>query len=98
MRGCHDIGGMIAGPVERSGKGTPGWALLAEALRALIDSRYCLHEQRRRIEAFGPETYAKLGYHERRIVALAEALAEKDIVGADELARRMAALRRRATE
>ena len=98
MRGCHDIGGMIAGPLDRREKETPSWARLAEALRALIDARYGLHEQRRRIEALGPETYAKLGYHELRIVAMAQALAEKDIVGEDELARRMAALGRRATE
>ena len=95
MRSHHDIGGMIAGPVDRTEKAVPGWARLAEALRALIDARYCLHEQRRRIEALGPEAYARLGYHELRITALAGALAEKDIVAADELARRMAELRNR---
>ena len=92
MRSHHDIGGMVAGPVDRSVAPVPGWARLAEALRALIDSRYCLHEQRRRIEELGPEAYARLGYHELRIAALAGALAEKGIVGEDELARRMAAL------
>ena len=92
MRSHHDIGGMIAGPVDRAVKPTPGWARLAEALRALIDSRYCLHEQRRRIEDFGPEVYARLGYHELRIAALAGALAEKGIVGENEIAQRMAEL------
>ena len=95
MRSHHDIGGMIAGPVDRTAGATPGWARLAEALRALIDSRYCLHEQRRRIEELGPAEYARLGYHELRIAALAKALAEKNIVGEDELARRMAALKDR---
>ena len=91
----HDIGGMIAGPIRRAetAETTPGWARLAEALRALIDRRYCLHEQRRRIEELGPEDYARLGYHQLRIAAMAGALAEKGIVGADELARRMEALR-----
>ena len=93
MRSHHDMGGMIAGPVDRTVKATPGWARLAEALRSLIDSRYCLHEQRHRIEELGPGEYARLGYHELRITAMAKALAEKDIVGEDELARRMAALR-----
>ena len=93
MRSHHDIGGMIAGPVDRSETATPGWARLAEALRALVDARYCLHEQRRRIEALGPEAYARLGYHELRITALAEALAERDIVAPDALARRMETLR-----
>ncbi len=96
MRGYHDIGGMIAGPINRMEKEIPDWARLTEALRALIDSRYCLHEQRRRIEELGPEAYAKLGYHELRITAMARMLAEKNIVGEDELARRMAALGRRA--
>lgn len=96
MRSHHDIGGMIAGPVERIETATPGWARLAEALRALIDARYCLHEQRRRIEELGPEAYARLGYHQLRLTAMAKALAEKDILAEDELARRMAALRRRA--
>ena len=95
MRSHHDIGGMIAGPVDRTVKATPGWARLAEALRALIDSRYCLHEQRRRIEELGPAEYARLGYHELRITALATALVEKNIVGKDEIVRRMAALRDR---
>ena len=89
MRSHHDIGGMIAGPIRRAETATPGWARLAEALRALIDRRYCLHEQRRRIEELGPEDYARLGYHQLRIAAMAE----KGIVGADELARRMEALR-----
>ena len=93
MRSHHDIGGMVAGPVDRTAKATPGWARLAEALRALIDSRYCLHEQRRRIEELGPAEYARLGYHELRITALAKALVEKNIVGEDELVRRMAALK-----
>ena len=92
MRSHHDIGGMIAGPIDRTERAVPGWARLAEALRALIDVRYGLHEQRRRIEALGPEAYARLGYHELRVTALAQALAEKDIVAADELARRIAEL------
>ena len=95
MRSHHDMGGMIAGPVDRTVKATPGWARLTEALRSLIDSRYCLHEQRRRIEELGPAEYARLGYHELRITALAKALAEKNIVGENELARRMAELRDR---
>lgn len=95
MRSHHDIGGMIAGPVDRTLKATPAWARLAEALRSLIDARYCLHEQRRRIEELGPAEYARLGYHELRITAMAEALAERNVIGEDELARRMDALRRR---
>lgn len=95
MRSHHDIGGMIAGPVDRSARATPGWARLTEALRSLIDARYCLHEQRRWIEELGPAEYARLGYHELRITALAKALVEKNIVGEDELARRMAALKDR---
>ena len=95
MRSHHDIGGMIAGPVDRALKATPAWARLAEALRSLIDPRYCLHEQRRRIEELGPAEYARLGYHELRITAMAKALAEKNVIGEDELARRMDALRKR---
>ena len=98
MRSHHDIGGMIAGPVDRTVTATPRWARLAEALRSLIDSRYCLHEQRRRIEELGPGDYARLGYHELRITALAKALAEKNIVSEAELARRMAELRDRNGE
>ena len=98
MRSHHDIGGMIAGPVDRTLKATPAWARLAEALRSLIDPRYCLHEQRRRIEELGPAEYARLGYHELRITAVAKALAEKNVIGEDELARRMDALRRRKGE
>ena len=73
-------------------------ARLAEALRSLIDPRYCLHEQRRRIEELGPAEYARLGYHELRIIAMAKALAEKNVIGEDEFARRMDALRKKKGE
>ena len=95
MRRVHDMGGMMAGPIDRSEKGTPGWARLSEALRVLVNSTYCLHEQRRRIEDFSPEDYARLSYYELRITAMADALTERNIIGEDELAQRMGEIRKR---
>ena len=102
MRGYHDIGGQTDheawGPIDRTEHATPDWALLSEALRRLVDDRYCLHEQRRRIEGLGADVYATLTYYELRLTAMAEALTEKGVVDRAELDARMAALRDRGRD
>lgn len=89
MRGYHDIGGQPAGPIDRADKVMPDWARMSEALRVLVDDYYCLHEQRRKIEELGADVYARLGYFELRITAMARMLVEKGMIGQDELDRRM---------
>lgn len=85
MRAYHDIGGLPGGPIDKTVHDVPDWALLAEGLRGVLGERYRLHEQRRVIEELGPELYAKLGYFELRVEAMARILSEKGIVTAEEL-------------
>ena len=97
MRGYHDIGGLAAGrgPIDKSVRPVPKWAFLVEAMRSALGERYCLHEQRRKIEELGPEAYDRLGYFELRAAAMAETLIEKGIFTAVELAAKMARLGKR---
>jgi hypothetical protein len=92
MRGYHDIGGLRAGPIDRSVHRPPRWAYLVEAMRTLLGDRYCLHEQRRKIEELGEEAYARLGYFELRAAAMAETMIEKGYFTDTELAAKMASL------
>lgn len=94
VRAYHDIGGLPGGPIDKSVHDVPDWALLAEALRGILGPRYRLHEQRRVIEELGPELYARLGYFELRVEAMARILVEKGIVSPEELEARYARLKR----
>lgn len=90
----HDMGGLIAGPIERGEHDHAPWEKKVDALmRLLSDERrgvIRVDELRRAIEAFGPGIYDELGYYERWIRAITELLLEKGVIGVDELGREMA--------
>ncbi len=90
-RGYHDIGGDVraAGPVIRDSGPVPRWALLVEALRKTPGLRYCLHEQRRKVEELGPHAFEEAGYYGIRVLAMKEMLVEKGLLSAAQVAERM---------
>ena len=92
MRGYHDIGGLPAGPIDKIVHPVPKWAFLVEAMRTVLNDRYCLHEQRRKIEELGAEAHPRLGYFELRAAAMAETLIEKGYFTQIELAAKMSNL------
>ena len=100
MRGHHDMGGLPAGPVERGEHDYALWEKRVDALMVLLSApeRALLRvdELRRNIEALGPEAYDKMGYYERWMSSICNALIQRGVITIDELGRKMAEVERRA--
>ena len=103
-RRIHDIGGLVAGPIDSAYLDPARYAaerwhlevtatfgsLLAPGRRLLR-----LDEIRRAIEDLGSERYEALGYFERQTQATVDLLVEKGILTRDEIERRIDDLRGR---
>ncbi|MFQ5971892.1 MAG: hypothetical protein ACE5Q3_06130 [Alphaproteobacteria bacterium] len=98
-RGHHDLGGLPAGPVDRSEHAAAFWEKRIDAmLRLLIHKDRAVmrvDELRRGIESLGPEAYRSLGYYERWIASIAHILVEKGVLRRDEIEARVEDIRRR---
>jgi len=98
-RGPHDMGGLPAGPIERTEHDYALWEKRVDALMVLLSHRdrrlLTVDELRRHIEALGPEAYDKMSYYERWIHAVAETLLERGVISVDELGRKIEAVRSR---
>ena len=94
MRGHHDMGGLPAGPVERSEHDYAFWEKRVDALMVLLGSPerrlIRVDELRRNIEALPPDAYDKMSYYERWVTSIANTLLQRGIVTSDELGRKMA--------
>jgi hypothetical protein len=94
MRRHHDMGGMAAGPVDRTEHDYAPWEKRVDAiLRLLADSKRKIlrvDELRRGIEDLGPGAYDELSYYERWIASISNMLIEKGVISIDELGRKMA--------
>jgi hypothetical protein len=101
-RGHHDIGGLPAGPVERSEHDYALWEKRVDALLVLLSDKtrdlVRVDELRRGIEQLGPGAYDEMSYYERWIASITGVLLEKGIITSDELGRRMAEVEARAWE
>ena len=97
MRQHHDMGGLPAGPVERSEHDYALWEKRVDALMVLLSERGLLRvdELRRNIEALPPDAYDKMSYYERWISAIANTLLQRGAVTTDELGRKMAEIEAR---
>jgi hypothetical protein len=94
MRGHHDMGGLPAGPVERSEHDYALWEKRVDALMVLLGSPerrlIRVDELRRNIEALPPDAYDKMTYYERWVTSIANTLLQRGVVTSDELGRKMA--------
>lgn len=99
MRGHHDMGGLPAGPVERSEHDYAHWEKRVDALQVLLSApeRRLLRvdELRRNIEGLGPDAYDAMSYYERWIAAIARVLLERGVLTSDELGRRIEVVKAR---
>jgi hypothetical protein len=94
MRAHHDLGGLPAGPVDRSEHAYAPWekrthammVLLAEPCRRVMTT----DELRRGIESLGAEEYDRLTYYERWIASIAANMIQKGVFTVDELGRKLA--------
>jgi nitrile hydratase alpha subunit len=98
-RGHHDIGGLDAGPVGRREHVLAFWERRIEAMRDCLGKRaepvVRTDELRRVMEAMDRELYESLAFYERKAWSLRAMLIEKGIVTADEVTRRLAAVKER---
>lgn len=98
LRGCHDLGGLPAGPVDRSEHDHAEWERRVDAMGVLLGAKKLLtvDQRRRNIEALPPQAYARLGYYERWVIALGQSLIQRGLVTSAELARKMLEVQNRA--
>lgn len=90
------MGGLPAGPVDRSQHAIEAWENKADAIVRLLSqpgraadggAMLRVDELRRGIEELGPGVYDELGYYERWIASTANILIEKGVLTVDELGR-----------
>jgi nitrile hydratase len=86
----HDAGGRFEAPIAREEHQAAHWEKEADALRMLLADRqrrlFTTDESRRVQEQLDGGTYWALPYYERWIHATSSLLAEKGVVGRDEMA------------
>lgn len=97
IRGHHDMGGLPAGPVERTEHDYAFWEKLIDAMNVLLASKGHLRvdEMRKNIEALPPDAYDRMTYYERWISAIANTLLQRGVITADELGCKMEEIARR---
>src|SRR5262249_13781137 len=94
MRPYHDLGGLPAGPVQRSEHEYALWERRVHALLLLLaDPKrgvMSVDELRRGIESLGAAEYERFTYYERWIESITRVLLEKGVVTPAELGRKLA--------
>ncbi len=97
MRSHHDMGGLPAGKVESSEHEYALWEKRVDALMMLLSQRGHLKvdELRRNIEALGPDAYDAMGYYERWMHSVGQAVIQRGLISIDELGRKMAEVEKR---
>ena len=96
--GPHDLGGLDAGPIDRSEKDTAYWEWQIDAMIRLALQKGLLTdfaELRDGIERLQPEDYERLSYYERWARSLAHALVSKGIIAQQDIDHRMDQIRQR---
>jgi Nitrile hydratase beta subunit len=99
MRMHHDMGGLPAGPVERSEHEYEPWEKLVDAVFILLSTRHPnllrVDELRRNIEALAPDVYDRLTYYERWAASMTHAMIQRGVITSEELARKMQEIEQR---
>lgn len=100
MRGPHDVGGLPEGPVDISTHTLTFWEKQVDGLRAAVGEKGLMssHESRRAVESLGHDAYETLHYYERWTAALARQMMDRGILTQDEIADRVAQVRKRLEE
>ncbi len=94
-RGPHDIGGEDAGPIDTTDHGMKFWEKQANALRGALTLAGIVRTDELRRAAENLPEYGRLAYFEITTSALRTLLLEKGLMTEQELAERMAEIRRR---
>ena len=92
-RGVHDLGGLPTDePIDRSEHSLEDWEVLTDALVGALTRRGLMNvdELRRGIESMPRDEYVRASYYERWLFSIETILAEKGVLAAGELDRRLA--------
>ena len=96
----HDLGGLPAGPVQRTEHAYLLWEKRVDALLVLLSRKdrrlITVDELRRNIEALGPGAYDEMTYYERWIHSVTQTLIQRGVITIDELGRKMAEVQARS--
>ncbi len=97
-RRYHDMGGLPAGPVERTEHEFEPWEHKTDAIVRLLSEPgrgplLRVDEMRRAIEEMGGNIYEELTYYERWIAATTNVMLEKGVFSVDELGEAIEAVR-----
>lgn len=97
MRGYHDIGGLDAGPIDKSEHDYALWEKRVDAMLMLLGQKgvITLDEHRHAYETMGAEVYERATYYERWMMGIARVLLARGIITTDELGRKMAEIAER---
>jgi hypothetical protein len=100
MRGHHDMGGLPAGPVEKTEHDYALWEKRVDAMMLLLSARRLLNvdELRRNIEGLGPDAYERMTYYERWMSSICTTLIQRGVITIDELGRKMSEVEAREKE
>lgn len=94
----HDLGGRSAGKCEPDDHSYEAWEKRVDALMMVLWNRnkaITVDELRRYIEEMGPVAYDGLGYYERWMHSIAQALLQRGIIHASDLGQKMAEIEAR---
>ena len=100
-RGCHDLGGLAAGKVDRAEHDYADWERRVDAMAVLLSGMkgakklLSVDQRRRNIEALPPQAYETLAYYERWVIALGHSLIQRGVITTEELARKMMEVQKR---
>lgn len=91
MRSHHDMGGLPAGPIDRSEHDYADWERRVDAMGVVLNGKKLLtvDQRRRAIETLAPQAYDSLAYYERWVIALGQTLIQRGFITTDELKRKM---------
>ena len=100
-RGCHDLGGLAAGKVDRAEHDYADWERRVDAMAVLLSGMkgakklLSVDQRRRNIEALPPEAYDTMSYYEKWLVAIVQTLIQRGVITTEELARKMMEVEKR---
>jgi len=97
VRSYHDMGGLPAGPVDRSEHDYADWERRVDAMGVVLGQKRLLtvDQRRRAIETLTPEAYDSLSYYERWVIALGQTLIQRGLITTSELAKKMVEVEKR---
>ncbi len=93
-RAANDLGGLPAGPVDRTEHSLLPWEKDAHALIDVLARKgiVSVEEKRRGIDQLGRELYDRLTYYEKWVLSVSNMLLAKGVITSEELARKLEAI------